>query len=1161
MKVIGSIQFALFSPEQIRKMSAAKITIPDTYDEDGYPINGGLADQHLGVIDPGLKCKTCGGRMRDCPGHFGHIELVRPVVHVSFAKTVYQLLRACCRKCGRVMNPATRLDAVVKSSECPYCGEVQKAIKFVKPTSFYEEDRKLLQNEIRERLERIPDEDVRHLGLSIRPEWTVLTVLPVPPVSVRPSITLETGERSEDDLTHKLVDILRINQRLEENIDAGAPQLIIEDLWELLQYHVSTFFDNETAGIPPARHRSGRQLKTLFQRLKGKEGRFRYNLSGKRVNFSARTVISPDPTLGINELGVPQAIAQELTIPVSVTEWNMENLRKLIRENPEKISYVVRPDGRRKKLTTANIEEVLNELAPGYLVERQLLDGDIVVFNRQPSLHRISMLCYNVRVLPGKTFRFNVADCRPFNADFDGDEMNIHVPQNEEAQSEAELLMKASEQVISPRNGETIIVPELDHVTGLYLLTSNEDWVLSREEAGLLLNAAGLSAKLPKNGLRARDVYSMLLPEGFDFEAVNKSGEEVKIKNGKLVSGSVDSRVSELIVKKIFLKHGSEEARKYLDAATRLSVYVTLRFGLSLSLKDYQLSLEAKKEIRNVYKQGRSALRELIRKYHAKRLEPKPGKTRKETLEEYVMDVVEKIRFNCWKTVKENVKRDKVVLGTEGSAEIEHNNALLMAACGAKGKPTNVIQMCALVGQQAVRGKRPRAGFKKRILPHFKPGDLSDEARGFVRNSYMNGLNPTEYFFHAAGGRDSVVDKGVNPAKTGYMQRRLVNALQDLIVENDLSVRDSSGRVIQFAYGGDGIDPSTGKQVAYGESVGILAAQSIGEPGTQMTLRTFHYAGIASLAQLGFTRLVEIVDARKTPKKPVMEIYLKGEARHNLEEAKAVAASIEQITLEKVASIEENFDKKLVVITLDRNALREKEISEKHAIEKIREVAPDFTQDGAELKIRAKDDSLKNIRRLTNRLREIVLKGIPGINKVIIVEKETVGKDEKTLGKSGEGEREKGEKVEKVKEFTLATDGSNLREVLKNPKVDAERTTTNDVMEIAEVLGIEAARNAIVLEVFKVLEAQDLKVDYRHIALIADAMTSQGEVKSAGRHGLAGQKASVLARAAFEETAKHLVNACVYGEEDHLRGVAENIIIGQTIPCGTGRVKLVMQTD
>ncbi|MFH0973878.1 MAG: DNA-directed RNA polymerase subunit A', partial [Candidatus Micrarchaeota archaeon] len=319
MKIIESIQFSLFSPEQIRKMSAAKITVPDTYDEDGYPINGGLADQRLGVIDPGLKCKNCGGRMKDCSGHFGHIELVRPVVHVGFARNVYQLLRSCCRKCGRLMTSS--LEKPSRSAECPHCGEPQKQVSFVKPTSFYEEDRKLLPSEVRERLERIPDEDLREVGISIRPEWMVLTVLLVPPVTTRPSITLETGERSEDDLTHKLVDILRINQRLEENVDAGAPQLIIEDLWELLQYHVTTFFDNETAGVPPARHRSGRQLKTLFQRLKGKEGRFRYNLSGKRVNFSARTVISPDPVLSINELGVPKEIACELSVPVSVTEW------------------------------------------------------------------------------------------------------------------------------------------------------------------------------------------------------------------------------------------------------------------------------------------------------------------------------------------------------------------------------------------------------------------------------------------------------------------------------------------------------------------------------------------------------------------------------------------------------------------------------------------------------------------------------------------------------------------------------------------------------------------------------------------------------------------------------------------------------------------------
>lgn len=1149
MKVIGGLHFTLFSPEQIRAQSAIKITVPDTYDEDGYPISGGLADQRLGVIDPGLKCKTCGGRMRDCTGHFGHIELVRPVVHAGFAKAVYQFLKACCRKCGRLMHSAHSLSKAKKASECPHCGEKQRPIKFVKPTAFFEEDRKLLPNEVRERLERIQDEDLSTLGVKVRPEWMVLTVLIVPPVTVRPSITLETGERSEDDLTHKLVDIIRINQRLEENVEAGAPQLIIEDLWELLQYHVSTYFDNEIAGIPPARHRSGRQLKTLFQRLKGKEGRFRYNLSGKRVNFSARTVVSPDPTLGINELGVPEEIARELTLPVSVTEWNAENLRQLIREHPEKINYVIRPDGKRKKITVANLNEVLEELSAGYVVERQLMDGDLVIFNRQPSLHRVSMMCHSVKVLPGKTFRFNVADCRPYNADFDGDEMNVHVPQNEEAQSEAELLMKVEDQLLSPRNGDPIISPDLDQVTGLYLLTQT-DMLFDRADASWLLSVSSVDGEFSKSKVSGQEILSKLLPENLSaffhakrckFRKVPGECENpscVKVQNGKIVRGVVDAKISDDLVSLIAKQYGGEAGRKYIDAVSKLTVHLATRYGLSLSLDDYYLPAEAKTQVIDLYKEARKQVRSLIHQYRSKRLKRLPGKTLKETLEEQVMEIVENVRHHCWKIVRKHIKANPV---QTPMASFNHNPAILMAQAGVKNKPINVVQMSALVGQQAVRGKRMTSGFRRRILPHFRRGDLNDDARGFVRSSYKQGLSPTEYFFHAAGGRDSVVDKGVNPAKTGYMQRRLINALQDLIVQKDLSVRDSSHRVVQFTYGDDALDPMDHKTISYGEPVGVVAAQSIGEPGTQMTLRTFHYAGVASLAQLGFTRMVELVDARKTPKKPVMEIYLKSPYNKDWEKAKDVAASIEEVTLDKVASIEENFTRKAVTITLNRSLLREKSIKEPDVLAKVKEVAGEYepSKDENEIYIKPKNDSLKNIRKMTTKLRDVHLKGIPGIKRAIIVEKE---EDDKKI-------------------LTLATEGSNLEKVFQVEEVDPERTTTNDIQEIASTLGIEAGRNAIIYEVNKVLEAQGLAVDARHIMLIADAMTAEGAIQSVGRHGLAGHKNSVLARAAFEETGKHLVNACLYGEDDDLDGIIENIIAGQIIPCGTGKVRLVMESD
>ncbi len=1129
MKVVESIDFSVYSPENIRKLSAVRITVPDTYDEDGYPIQGGLADQHLGVIDPGLKCKSCGGRMKSCSGHFGHIELVRPVVHVGFAKMVYQLLKATCNRCGKLLLEIDSLDKARKVAECPHCNEKQKVIKFIRPISYYEEERKLLPSEIRERLERIPDEDLQSLNVAFRPEWIILTVLSVPPVSVRPSITLETGERSEDDLTHKLVDIIRINQRLAENIDAGAPQLIIEDLWELLQYHVVTYFDNETAGIPPARHRSGRQLKTLFQRLKGKEGRFRYNLSGKRVNFSARTVISPDPTLGINELGIPESIASELTLPLTVNEWNLDYVKDLIANNTEKINYVIRPDGRRKRVSKANIEEVLGEIAVGYTLERQLMDGDTVIFNRQPSLHRISMMCHSAKILPGKTFRFNVADCRPYNADFDGDEMNLHVPQNEEAQAEAEILMKVQDQVLSPRNGEPIISADLDQISGLYLLTL-PDMTFSKEEACNILNAGGIIADV-KGELNGRQIFSLLLPEKFNFQFTNKVKEVVEIKNGKLSNGHVDSKTNDAITRELFMQFGSTVAQKFIDASTKIASQLLASYGLSLSLADYQLPPEAKKEIKGILRESRNHQHSVIRQLKEGRLQRQPGKSLKDTFEEKMMTILESTREQCGKVILHYIHKERVMFGEK---EIHHNPAIMMSKAGAKGKLLNVVQMAALVGQQAVRGKRMTAGYSGRILPHFRRGDLSAYAKGFVANNYKIGMDPIEYFFHAAGGRDSVVDKGVNPAKTGYMQRRLINALQDLIVREDMSVRDAEGNIAQFYYGGDGLDASS-KPISAGEPVGVVAAQSIGEPGTQMTLRTFHYAGVASLAQLGFTRLVEIVDARKTPKNPVMDIVLKPQFAKDYKKVTHIAASIEQIRLNKVATIREDFENKRIKVILDKAKMKLIALSEEEVLKAIKAVA-DYERRGETIMVIPKQDTLKFIRKTTTKLSEIILKGIEGINRAIIIN-------------NPDGT------------YSIATEGTNLEAVFKIPEIDTNRSTTNDIMEVQRVLGIEAGRNSIVAEIEKVMKAQDLKVDYRHIALIADVMSYKGEVKSIGRHGLAGEKASVLARAAFEETAKHLINACIIGEKDELRGITENIIIGQTIPCGTGLVRVVMKAQ
>ncbi|SFM92278.1 DNA-directed RNA polymerase subunit A' [Methanolobus profundi] len=847
-KRVGAIKFGLLSPREVRKMSVTAIITADTYDDDGYPIDMGLMDLRLGVIDPGLKCKTCGSRAGECPGHFGHIDLVAPVIHVGFNKTIRKTLRSVCRNCSRLLLDASKKqefldqlstakemghlpDSIInevfkearKSKSCPYCSTDQLEIKFEKPSDYVEDGHKLTPTEIRDRFENIPDEDVKVLGMdpsSARPEWMILTVLPVPPVTVRPSITLESGQRSEDDLTHKLVDIIRINQRFQENRDAGAPQLIIEDLWELLQYHVTTFFDNEVSGVPPARHRSGRPLKTLTQRLKGKEGRFRGSLSGKRVNFSARTVVSPDPNLSINEVGVPFAIAKQMTIPEKVTSRNLELLRMYVQRGKEVhpgANYAIRDDGRRIRVSEINKEELAEKIEVGWTVERQLMDGDIVLFNRQPSLHKMSIMAHRVKVLPFKTFRLNPAVCAPYNADFDGDEMNMHVLQTEESRAEASILMQVQENILSPRFGGPIIGGIHDHISGLFLLTRNEN-AITKNAALELLRKSDIRV-LPEPASYSEDgeplwngkqIFSQILPKGlylefpaqacFKCDTCKKRDCEynayVVIEDGEMLQGTIDEQsigaFKGKILDKVVKEYSPEAGANFVDDFTRLAIRGVMKTGLSFGISDEDIPTTAKIQIGNLLNEAEERVSKLIEAYEAKELEPLPGRTLQETIEMKIMQELGKARDQTGNIAGQQ-------LGLE-------NSAVLMAKSGARGSMLNLTQMAACVGQQAVRGERIRRGYAGRTLPHFDKGDLGADAHGFVKASYKSGLNPTEYFFHAIGGREGLVDTAVRTSQSGYLQRRLVNALQDLEVQYDGSVRETRGVIVQFKYGEDGID-------------------------------------------------------------------------------------------------------------------------------------------------------------------------------------------------------------------------------------------------------------------------------------------------------------------------------------------------------------------
>ena len=1165
-KQVKSIFFTMISPEQIKKIGVAKIVTPELYDMDGYPVDGGLMDLRLGAIDPGVRCRTCGGKLKECLGHFGYIEMARPIVHVKYIPLIETMLRSTCKECGRILlseEDIKKLSAsqIIKRSRdvkrCPYCKAEQEKIKVEKPTTFYSGKKRIFLNEVRARLVRITDEDAKLFGINpqvARPEWAVLTLLLVPPVTARPSITLETGERSEDDLTHKLGDIVRSNQRLWENLNAGAPEVIIEDLWDLLQYHVTTFFDNTIAQIPPARHRSGQPLETITERIKGKEGRIRHNLAGKRVNFSSRTVISPDPCIKLNEVGIPLEIAKILTVPELVTSQNIEKLKNLIliKDYPG-ANYVIRPDGKKKRITDELREEILEEINIGYTVERHLREGDIVLFNRHPSLHKLSLMGHYVKVLPGRTFRLHPGTTFPYNADFDGDEMNIHVPQTEEARAETKILLDVKEQLITPKNNSNALGCITDSITGSFLLSMTE---LPRDEAMQLLSEIGVEHEFKKQQVSGKEIFSAVLPKiyfktrtklckGSDcpyYDAKIK-GEEayrnckkekcpfnayLSIENGKFVSGVIDKNSigveDGVLIKEMDKEVGREKTFEILEKIFALGLNFLSRRGFSISLNDTNL-INIKESTNNIVADTEKKVQDIIISYFNNTIQLVPGKSKEETREIRILQALNDVRSKLGETVKKELSSDNPI------------NVMILS--GAGGAILNVTQMTCSVGQQSLWARRIDIGYTERTLPFFKKGDISPRSRGFIRSSYFDGMDADEFFFGAITGRDSLMDTALRTPKSGYLYRRLANSLQDMKVEYDGTIRDATGNIIQFIYGDDGFDVAKlhlaeDKNITPGEAIGIITAQSLGEPSTQMTLNVFHFAGVQEMqVTVGLPRLIEIFDARKRPSTPAMEIYL--EEHFNTEEgAKIIAEKIKAVKLEDVSSqVNINFTEGSIEIILDKAATRDLHITPATILKQLSE---------KDLKARIKDDSIiikaekenfKEIYKLKEKLKKLIVSGIKGIDQILLVKRDN--------------------------HFIILTTGSNLTDVLKVKGVDKNKTTTNNVHEICEVLGIEAAGQAIINEVDKVVSKQGLDISKKHIQLITDAMTTSGLIKGITRVGIISEKSSVLARASFETPIKQFINASIQGTKDDLKSVIENVMLNQPIPVGTGLPGLLVK--
>jgi len=1464
---VSGIQFSIASPEEIRKTSVIEITKYETYEKD-IPVIKGLFDIRMGVTGTGEICGTCGQKNTHCPGHFGHIELSRPIYNFHFIQDVLRIIKCVCYKCSKLLiskdsdisnvllKKHSRLrwkgvyDHCNHIKECGQetvdgCGAKQpdnyKIEGITGIHGIWKQSDKQDSNKIhftgelmKSIFERISDEDIYFMGFNetwCRPEWLLASVLPVPPPAVRPSVKQDNSQRMDDDLTHKLSDIIKYNNSLRIKIEKGAKPEIIQDWTNMLQYHVATLIDNEIPQVSQATHRSGRPLKSIRQRLKGKEGRIRNNLMGKRVDFSARSVITPDPNIELEQLGVPLNIAINLTVPEVVNPFNIDRLSKLVLNGPSKwpgAKSIIKNGGKIKvTIQDSNKDEIV--LSTGDIVNRHLIDNDPVLFNRQPSLHKMSMMCHRVKVMKGNTFRLNISVTPPYNADFDGDEMNMHVPQSSASMIELSTIANVIEQIISPRENKPIITIVQDTLLGIYKLTSSE-YIESRKSdrltyasntnlydtksddpsklvpsavftrtqvMNILCNVSTFNGIIPlpeitldQTGTNlemwtGKQILSYIIPPHTNLSQPNESYDNneddniniVNIIQGSITKGTFDksifTRTSIGLIHTIHNDCGPQRCKHFIDDLQKIVSYFLLIEGFSVGISDMMASKEVNDTMNDIIQDRKSKIEEIMQELHLDIFENLTGQSNESFFESKVNSLLNE-------TLKET---GKVGLSTLDPK----NRATAMVNSGSKGKPTNIAQMIACLGQQNVDGGRIPYGFTDRTLPHYKKYDDSATARGFVENSFISGQTPQEYFFHAMGGREGLIDTAVKTSQTGYIQRKLVKAMEDLKVHYDLSVRSSSGSILQFVYGDDGMnsiyvesqplivtklsltgvgsmekkflldesiswkkyltnpcgikfkgnkkfqeilnnhfkllldhrefiikvvfngDPQNNinypihiqrivrntcglprnnhkkksnispleiitlnnklkkelvlpsnfnnilllhilidihlspkilifeyaitkekynkiimriKQLFYksivapGEAVGPVAAQSIGEPATQMTLNTFHYAGVSSKSQTrGIPRLRELLHVSNNIKSPSLQIHLNNEYKYDKNKAQYVKNKLEYTLLKDIVTncsiyydplhnqdisvvkgdtellrfyhifneMDDQYDSTdhlpwIIRFTFNRNTMIEQGIimedinmsilewaRKADDMDKIRHIYSDdnsndligrisikasLDNSGDELFNGLKDQS--DVISITKRLSEellnnIVIKGIKGITNI-------------TMNNNNVSSYVEGDMVSN-KVWSLETDGTNLLDVLTEPFVDTSNTISNDINEIYNLLGIEASRSILIEEIVGVISEGAGYINSRHVELLCDTMTSKGFITSINRQGINRGDVGPLAKCSFEDTTDQLIKASIFGERDKLQGVSSNIMLGQTIPSGTGLCDIFLDED
>uniref|UniRef100_A0A803NGC0 DNA-directed RNA polymerase subunit n=1 Tax=Cannabis sativa TaxID=3483 RepID=A0A803NGC0_CANSA len=1113
---VRTVQFGILSPDEIRQMSVVQIEHGETM-MGGKPKIAGLSDPRLGTIDRKMKCETCTANMAECPGHFGHLELAKPMFHIGFLKTVLSIMRCVCFNCSKIMvdeddhkfkqamkikNPKNRLrkilDACKNKQKCDGgdeidvqgqeteepvkksrggCGAQQpkltidgmKIIAEYKAARKKSDDQEQLPEPVERKqtltaervlsvLKRISDEDCQLLGLNpkyARPDWMILQVLPIPPPPVRPSVMMDTSSRSEDDLTHQLAMIIRHNENLRRQERNGSPAHIISEFAQLLQFHIATYFDNELPGLPRATQRSGRPIKSICSRLKAKEGRIRGNLMGKRVDFSARTVITPDPTINIDQLGVPWSIALNLTYPETVTPYNIERLKELVEYGPHPppgktgAKYIIRDDGQRLDLR--------------YL--------------KKSSDHHLEL---------GYKARFTFP------------------------RAEVLELMMVPKCIVSPQSNRPVMGIVQDTLLGCRKITKRDTFIEKDVFMNILMWWEDFDGKVPAPTIlkprplwTGKQVFNLIIPKQInlnrtsawhsDTETGNITPGDtfVRIEKGELLSGTLCKKAlgtsSGSLIHVIWEEVGPDAARSFWvlnkarddagNSAQRVCLKATIlkpwllqefffhamggREGLiDTAVKTSETGyiqrrlVKAMEDIMNHearFIKDEKAEFERVFRYEFDDENWNPNYMLPEHIED--LKTIREFR-NVFDAEVQKLETDRLQLGTEITTTGDNSWPL----------PVNL----------------------KRLIQNAQKTFKID----FRRTSDMHPMEIVE-----------AVDKLQERLKVVPGDDLLsVEAQKNATLFFNILLRSTfaSKRVLEeYRLTREAFEWVTGEiesrflqsLVAPGEMIGCVAAQSIGEPATQMTLNTFHYAGVsAKNVTLGVPSLKQIKPRRGQNSSVCFGVH------HSRSVTQATEVWYDPDPMSTI--IEEDVD---------------------------------FVRSYYEM-----PDEEVNPDKISPWLLRIEL------NREMMVDKKLSMADI----------------AEKI---NLEFDDDLT--FMCHEDVDSKRTTSNHLIEVIEVLGIEAVRRSLLDELRVVISFDGSYVNYRHLAILCDTMTYRGHLMAITRHGINRNDTGPMMRCSFEETVDILLDAAVYAETDCLRGVTENIMLGQLAPIGTGAPTLYLNDE